>query len=46
MKYKELKGICKIAIENGLCTGCNRLELESFEGVAECKYVPSRKKAM
>jgi hypothetical protein len=46
MKYKELQGICKIAIEKGLCTGCSKLELESFEGVRECIYVPSRKKAM
>lgn len=46
MKYKELKGICKTAIANGWCKGCSQLELESFEGVAECKYVPSRKKAM
>lgn len=41
--YKELKGICKVAIEKGLCLGCNRLELESFEGVNECKYMISRK---
>ena len=46
MKYKELQGICKIAIEKGLCTGCNRLEQESFLGAKECIYVPSRKKPM
>lgn len=46
MKYKELQGICKIAIERGLCLGCSKLELESFVGVKECKYVPSRKKPM
>lgn len=42
MSYKELKGICKVAIEKGWCLGCNRLELESFEGVRECIYIPSR----
>lgn len=36
MKYKKLKGICKVAIETGVCLGCSRLELESFEGVTEC----------
>ena len=44
MKYKKLKGICKVAIETGMCLGCSRLELESFEGVTECKYIPKRKK--
>ena len=28
---KELKGLCK------KCLGCNRLELDDFEGVEECK---------
>ena len=46
MKYKKLKGICKVAIEKGMCAGCLKLELESFEGVTECKYVPSREKTM
>ena len=46
MKYKELKGICKIAIEKGLCAGCLKLELESFEGVRECIYIPRREKSM
>lgn len=42
MKYKELKGICKVAIETGMCLGCMRLELETFEGVYECKYITKR----
>jgi predicted Fe-S protein YdhL (DUF1289 family) len=46
MKYKKLKGICKVAIETGMCLGCNRLALESFEGVTECKYMPKRKNTM
>lgn len=37
--YRKLKGICKEAIEKELCLGCSKLELESFEGVDECKYV-------
>ena len=44
MSYKELKGICKIAIEKGWCLGCNRLELESFVGVNECNYMIRRNK--
>lgn len=39
MKYKSLKGICKEAIENNMCLGCTRLELETFEGVQECNYI-------
>ena len=46
MRYKKLKGICKVAIETGMCLGCSRLELETFEGLPECKYMPKRKKAM
>ena len=42
MKYKELKGICKEAIENRMCLGCSKLELETFEGVYECKYITKR----
>jgi len=40
--YKELKGICKEAIAQGKCLGCNRLALESFEGVKECIYMIER----
>lgn len=32
MKYKKLKGICPY------CLGCNRLELEDFEGINKCEY--------
>ena len=39
MSYPELKGICKKAIENELCLGCNRLELQDFTGLEKCKYV-------
>ena len=38
MKYKELKEPCRSAIAEGRCTGCNRLELEEFEGKEDCKY--------
>lgn len=34
--YKELTGVCLN------CPGCVRLEQESFLGVEECKYMPSR----
>ena len=30
--YKELKGVCR------QCLGCNRLELEDFEGLEQCEY--------
>lgn len=36
MKYKELTGICKIAIEHEYCLGCQRLEMEDFIGVEKC----------
>lgn len=36
-KYPSLEGMCKVAIEKGLCTGCNRLELKDFKGLEECK---------
>lgn len=41
--YPPLEGICKIVIEKGLCTGCNRLELENFRGLKECKHFPITK---
>ena len=40
-KYESLEGICKEAIKNNKCTGCNRLELPEFKGVQNCKYVKS-----
>ena len=42
-KYPPLEGICKVAIEKGLCTGCNRLELKDFKGLEECKFFPKTK---
>lgn len=41
MKYPELTGICKTAIETGMCTGCNLLELEIFRGKEKCELVPN-----
>lgn len=41
MKYTELRGICKTAIETGLCKGCNLLELEKFTGKDKCELVPN-----
>ena len=38
-KYPELEGICKEAIKNNRCTGCNRLEMPDFKGLQSCKYV-------
>lgn len=38
---KELRGICKTAIETGLCKGCNLLELENFTGKDKCNLVAS-----
>lgn len=37
MKYKELTGICKTAIEHEYCSGCQRLEMEEFIGVEKCE---------
>lgn len=28
MKYPELTGICKSALEKNMCLGCSKLELE------------------
>lgn len=41
MKYPKLTGICKTAIEIGLCKGCNLLELENFIGKDRCELVPN-----
>ena len=43
-KYPELKGICKTAIQNEWCLGCQRLEDYNFTGVSYCKYVDIGKK--
>lgn len=37
--YPQLTGICKAAIEKGLCLGCNRLEELSFRGIKKCKLM-------
>ena len=39
MKYPELTGICKIAIQNNLCNGCCKLEDYNFRGQADCDMV-------
>lgn len=44
--YKELKGICKEAIQKQWCLGCSKMELESFGGVNQCKYISKRKKLL
>lgn len=36
MKYKELKGVCKVAIEKNYCFGCQKLEMEEFTGIDKC----------
>lgn len=41
MKYPKLTGICKYAIEKGLCTGCNKLEDVNFIGVKQCNNMPN-----
>ena len=41
MKYPELKGICKTAIESGICKGCNLLEIPTFQGKEKCNLVPN-----
>lgn len=38
MKYVELEEPCKSAIQIGICTGCNRLELPYFRSKKDCKY--------
>lgn len=44
MKYTELTGICKIALEKNLCLGCSKLEDINFRGQAECEIVKQRRK--
>ncbi len=38
MKYPKLEEPCKSAIANGICTGCNALELPYFRSKKDCKY--------
>lgn len=40
---KELKNPCKELLEKGLCLGCNKLELDEFEGKENCIYARSIK---
>lgn len=40
--YKKLKGLCKLALDNNLCLGCNLLELENFENNPKCKYINNK----
>lgn len=42
-RYRELEEPCRSAIEEGRCTGCNRLELEGFVGNKECKIYEKKK---
>lgn len=44
MKYPELKGICKIALEKNLCLGCSKLEDINFGGQSECELVKEKRK--
>ncbi len=39
MKYLELTGMCKWALEKKLCNGCGLLEDINFKGVERCEYV-------
>ena len=43
-RYRELKEPCRSAIEEGRCTGCNRLEQEWFEGNEKCERYEKKKK--
>ena len=40
---KELKEPCKTLIKTNRCLGCNRLELDYFEGDDKCVYARSIK---
>lgn len=40
--YPPLEGVCKKAIEQGICTGCNKLETPWFRGVKECKWITDK----
>ena len=39
MKYPELTGICKKALEKNLCNGCGLLGEKNFRGLEKCDYV-------
>lgn len=44
MKYPELTGICKTALEKNLCLGCSKLEDINFRGQPNCELIDERKK--
>lgn len=44
MKYPELTGICKIALEKNLCLGCSKLQDINFRGQPECEIIEEKKK--
>ena len=37
--YPPLGGICGKAIQNNLCKGCSKLEIEEFKGQEKCDLV-------
>ena len=39
MKYPELTGICKKAVEKNLCNDCGLLESEKIRGLEKCDCV-------
>lgn len=39
MTFEELKGKCKIFIQQGICLGCNKLEIPEFTGNDNCEYI-------
>ena len=39
MKYKKLKGICKVAIETGMCLGCAGLAENDWIEPEQCPYM-------
>lgn len=43
--YSELTGICKRALRNNICLGCQKLENKDFKGQDSCSLVenPIRK---
>lgn len=44
MKYPELTGICKTALEKNMCLGCSKLEDINFRGQPKCEIVEEKKK--
>ena len=41
--YLPLRGICGKAIQNNLCKGCSKLELEEFKGQDRIKELQKEK---